>query len=111
MSIQLSEQAAERIREIRNVQNVDPETPLRISVVSGGCSGLTYNLDFESGQPPADSDKTFEEYGVKIIVDMRSFLYVAGTRMVYSEELSGQGLHFINPNAESSCLCVLSFSL
>src|SRR5690625_7249949 len=98
MSIQLSEQAAERIREIRNVQNVDPETPLRISVVSGGCSGLTYNLDFESGQPPADSDKTFEEYGVKIIVDMRSFLYMDGNRMGYSVGLAGLGFNMLNSN-------------
>lgn len=111
MSIQLSEQAAEKIREIRSVQNVDQNTPLRISVVSGGCSGLTYNLDFESGQHPADSDKTFEEYGVQIIVDMRSFLYLAGTRLDYSEGLTGQGFHFINPNAVRSCSCGESFSL
>src|SRR5690625_7493097 len=95
MSIQLSKQAAERIREIRNVQNVDPDTPLRISVVSGGCSGLTYNLDFESGQPPADSDKKFEEYGVKIILDMRSILYLEGIRLEYKEGLIGTEMLFI----------------
>lgn len=111
MSIQLSEQAAERIREIRTVQNVDENTPLRISVVSGGCSGLTYNLDFESSQTPEESDKTFEGFGVKIVVDMRSFLYLAGTRLDYSEGLTGQGFHFINPNAVRSCSCGESFSL
>lgn len=111
MSIQLSEQAAERIREIRTNQEVDDNTPLRISVVSGGCSGLTYKLDFESDKAPEESDKTFEFFGIKIIVDMRSFLYLAGTQLDYSEGLTGQGFHFINPNAVRNCSCGESFSL
>lgn len=111
MSISISERAARRIHEIRSEQNVPNETPLRVAVVSGGCSGLTYNLDFEPSQAIAESDKSFEEHGIKVVVDMRSFLYLAGTKLDYSDGLTGQGFHFHNPNAARSCSCGESFSL
>lgn len=111
MSITISENAAERIRRIREQQEIAPEIPLRVSVVSGGCSGLTYDLDFDSEDKSSSEDKTFEEHGIKIVVDMRSFLYLAGTKLDYSEGLSGQGFHFENPNATRSCSCGESFSL
>lgn len=111
MSITISESAAERIQRIREEQQITSDTPLRVSVVSGGCSGLTYDLDFDSKQKSAEGDKTFEEHGIKIVVDMRSFLYLAGTKLDYSEGLTGQGFHFHNPNAARSCSCGESFSL
>lgn len=111
MSITISEKAAQRIHRIREEQHIAADTPLRVSVVSGGCSGLTYNLDFDSEQKPSESDKTFEDHGIKVVVDMRSFLYLAGTKLDYSEGLSGQGFHFHNPNASRSCSCGESFSL
>jgi iron-sulfur cluster assembly protein len=111
MSISISEQAANRIHEIRREKNIPENIPLRVSVVSGGCSGLTYDLDFEPGENVNKDDKEFDEQGVKMIVDMRSFLYLAGTKLDYSEGLEGQGFHFHNPNAVRSCSCGESFSL
>lgn len=111
MSISISEQAAQRIHEIRREKNIPENIPLRVSVVSGGCSGLTYDLDFEPGENVNKDDKEFDEQGVKMIVDMRSFLYLAGTKLDYSEGLDGQGFHFHNPNAVRSCSCGESFSL
>lgn len=111
MSITISESAAERIHRIRKEQQITSDTALRVSVVSGGCSGLTYDLDFDSQKESEEGDKTFEEHGIKIVVDMRSFLYLAGTKLDYSEGLSGHGFHFHNPNASRSCSCGESFSL
>lgn len=111
MSITISEKAAQRIHRIREEQHITADTPLRVSVVSGGCSGLTYDLDFDSTDESSEEDKTFEDHGIKIVVDTRSFLYLAGTKLDYSEGLSGQGFHFHNPNASRSCSCGESFSL
>lgn len=111
MSISISERAAKRIHEIRQQKNVSPDIPLRVSVVSGGCSGLTYDLDFDSDQQISKDDKQFEDHGVKVVVDMRSFLYLAGTNLDYTDGLTGQGFHFHNPNAVRSCSCGESFSL
>lgn len=111
MSITISERAAQRIHEIRDEKNITASTPLRVSVVSGGCSGLTYNLDFEPGDVVSNDDKEFEAQGVKLIVDMRSFLYLAGTQLDYTDGLTGQGFHFHNPNAVRTCSCGESFSL
>ncbi|MCC5940129.1 MAG: iron-sulfur cluster assembly accessory protein [Balneolaceae bacterium] len=111
MSLAISERAAQRIHEIRTEQNIPQETPLRVAVVSGGCSGLTYNLDFDSEQKIEESDKFFEDHGVKVVVDMRSFLYLAGTKLDFTDGLTGKGFHFNNPNAARSCSCGESFSL
>lgn len=111
MSISISERAANRIHEIQKEQSLSDKTPLRVAVVSGGCSGLTYNLDFDSDQEISDNDKQFEDHGIKVVVDMRSFLYLAGTKLDYTDGLTGQGFHFYNPNATRSCSCGESFSL
>lgn len=111
MSITITDRAARRIHEIRREQHITDETPLRVSVVSGGCSGLTYNLDFEPKTETAKDDKEIEAEGIKLIVDMRSFLYLAGTQLDYTDGLSGQGFHFQNPNAVRTCSCGESFSL
>lgn len=111
MSLHISNKAARRISEIRSEKKIPSNTPLRISVVSGGCSGLTYNLEFDSEKEPDASDKLFEDQGIKMVVDMRSFLYLAGTQLEYTDGLTGQGFHFKNPNATRSCSCGESFSL
>ncbi|HMB40632.1 MAG TPA: iron-sulfur cluster assembly accessory protein [Balneolaceae bacterium] len=111
MSLHISDKAARRIAEIRSEKNISSDTPLRVSVVSGGCSGLTYNLEFDSDKKPDESDKQFEDHGIKLVVDMRSFLYLAGTELEYTDGLTGQGFHFKNPNASRSCSCGESFSL
>lgn len=111
MSISITDRAARQIEEIRRKNNHAEETPLRVSVVSGGCSGLTYDLDFDSQIEMKQGDKIFEEDGIKLIVDMKSFLYLAGTRLDYTDGLEGQGFHFYNPNAVRTCSCGESFSL
>jgi len=111
MSISISDKAAKQIEEIRNKQGMSKDAPLRVSVVSGGCSGLTYDLSFDSKIESNEEDKFFEDRGIKLIIDMRSFLYLAGTRLDYSDGLTGQGFHFHNPNAARTCSCGESFSL
>lgn len=111
MSISITDRAVSRIHQIRREQNVSADAVLRVAVVSGGCSGLTYNLDFEKDSVKDETDKIFEDQGIQIVVDMRSFLYLAGTQLDYTDGLSGQGFHFNNPNAVRSCSCGESFSL
>jgi len=111
MSISITDRALKRIEQIRRSNNHTEDTPLRVSVVSGGCSGLTYDLDFDTDNGIKDGDKVFEQDGVKLIVDMKSFLYLAGTKLDYTDGLEGQGFHFFNPNAVRTCSCGESFSL
>jgi len=111
MSISITERAARRIEEIRRQHQHSDDKPLRVSVVSGGCSGLTYNLSFDSENELKEGDKLFEDDGIKLIVDMKSFLYLAGTKLDYTDGLEGQGFHFYNPNAVRTCSCGESFSL
>jgi iron-sulfur cluster assembly protein len=82
---------------------------VRVGVKSGGCSGLSYDLDFDKNS--SEEDKVFEDNGVKIIVDKKSFLYLVGTTLEYSGGLNGTGFVFNNPNASRTCGCGESFSL
>ena len=82
---------------------------VRVGVKSGGCSGLSYDLKFDRKQ--IESDKVFEDNGVKIIVDTKSFLYLIGTTLDYSGGLNGSGFVFNYPNANRTCGCGESFSL
>lgn len=88
----------------------NPETDfIRVGVKSGGCSGLEYELKFDN--QTNESDKMFEDNGVKIVVDKKSFLYLVGTTLEYSGGLNGKGFVFNNPNAARTCGCGESFSL
>lgn len=111
MDISISDRAIKRIDEIRTEQNVPKDAFLKVGVVSGGCSGLTYDLDFDSNVEPQENDKVFELNGMKVLVDMRSFLYLAGTELDYTDGLEGEGFHFHNPNASRTCSCGESFSI
>ena len=82
---------------------------VRVGVKSGGCSGLSYDLTFDNKQE--EKDKVFEENGIKIIVDKKSFLYLVGTVLEYSGGLNGKGFVFNNPNENSTCGCGESFSI
>ncbi|PHS67453.1 MAG: iron-sulfur cluster assembly accessory protein [Flavobacterium sp.] len=82
---------------------------VRVGVKSGGCSGLSYELDFDNSKK--EEDKLFEDNNVKIIVDKKSFLYLIGTTLEYSGGLNGKGFIFNNPNANRTCGCGESFSL
>ena len=82
---------------------------IRVGVKGGGCSGLTYIMDFDTELK--DEDKVFEDNGIKIVVDKKSFLYLVGTELNYSGGLNGKGFEFINPNANRTCGCGESFSI
>ncbi|MDG1841337.1 MAG: iron-sulfur cluster assembly accessory protein [Crocinitomicaceae bacterium] len=82
---------------------------IRVGVTGGGCSGLMYNLTFDNSEK--DGDKAFENNGVKVVVDQKSYLYLIGTTLDYSGGLNGKGFTFTNPNADRTCGCGESFSL
>ena len=82
---------------------------IRVGVSGGGCSGLMYNLEFDNNMK--DGDQEFENNGVKVVVDKKSFLYLLGTELDFSGGLNGKGFVFINPNASRTCGCGESFSL
>ena len=106
--IQLTENAVKQIKRFREDESM-PEGGLRIAVVGGGCSGLSYKLEFQ--KEPAATDKVFEQQGVKIFIDPKSFLYIKGLTLDYSGGLNGTGFTFSNPNASKSCGCGTSFSV
>ena len=82
---------------------------VRVGVKSGGCSGLSYNLDFDSKM--LDNDKLFEHNEIKLLVDKKSYLYLIGTTLNYSGGLNGKGFVFENPNASRTCGCGESFAV
>jgi iron-sulfur cluster assembly protein len=82
---------------------------LRVGVVGGGCSGLSYKLDFDNEVKPMD--QVFEDKGIKIVTDLKSFLYLVNTELEFSDGLNGKGFHFSNPNASRSCGCGDSFAV
>lgn len=107
-TIGLTEKAAEKVRELMAKQGIPETGGLRLGVQGGGCSGLTYALKFDT--QPRTNDKVFEFGGVKVFVDPKSFIYLAGTTLDYQESLVSQGFVFQNPNAAKSCGCGASFS-
>jgi iron-sulfur cluster assembly protein len=109
MPITLSETAAKEIKSIIKDQNLpEDKTRLRVGVKGGGCSGFSYMLDLVEDEP-AESDEQLESNGVKIVVDMKSYLYLNGAEIDFKDEVMGRGFVFKNPNATSSCGCGHSF--
>jgi iron-sulfur cluster assembly accessory protein len=110
MPILLSEKAASEIKKIVQEQGLpDGETRLRVGVKGGGCSGFSYMLDLTE-EPKGEMDEEMDSNGVKILVDMKSYLYLNGTEIDFKDEVMGRGFVFKNPNATSSCGCGSSFS-
>ena len=108
--IKVSETAKTKVLQLMHEDGFDPTTYyVRVGVKSGGCSWLSYDLKFDKSQN--ESDKLFEDNGVKIVVDTKSFLYLIGTTLEYSGGLNGAGFVFNNPNANRTCGCGESFSL
>jgi iron-sulfur cluster assembly protein len=105
--VKLSPAAVEQIKKVQAQENKTGYV-LRVSVAGGGCSGLSYKLDFV--EAPTEKDKIFEHEGVKVAVDGKSYLYLNGMELDYSGGLNGKGFVFNNPNAKKSCGCGSSFS-
>lgn len=107
MGVSVTERAAARIKELAATQHREGQG-LRVKVVGGGCSGLQYKVDFDV---PKGTDKVFEKDGAKVLVDMKSLLYLTGTELDYKDELMQSGFVFQNPNVKKACGCGASFTV
>ena len=107
--LQITEKALKRIRMAMAKEGISPEEGgLRLGVMGGGCSGLSYSVKFDTR--PRERDRIYEFDGVRVFVDPKSFLYLHGMTLDYEETLMRQGFNFINPNSTRSCGCGSSFS-
>ena len=109
LGVSISEKAAEKIRYFAGKDGITENVGLRVAVKGGGCSGLTYDLDITDQE--RETDKVVEQYGVKVMVDKKSYIYLVGTELDFSDGLNGKGFVFSNPNAKKSCGCGTSFSV
>ena len=107
--ITVTENAKQHAINLIKEENRPADTFIRVGVDSGGCSGLSYKLEFDNVIQP--NDQVFEDKGIKIVVDKKSFLYLIGTELDYSAGLNGKGFVFVNPNASLTCGCGESFSV
>ncbi|MCD6063347.1 MAG: iron-sulfur cluster assembly accessory protein [Flavipsychrobacter sp.] len=107
--ISISEKAKNKVAQLKADAGLSDDYFLRVGVVGGGCSGLSYKLDFDNESQP--NDQVFEDQGVKLVTDLKSFLYLCDTTLDFSDGLNGKGFHFINPNASRSCGCGESFAV
>lgn len=110
-SIYISDKAKKKVLKLLDEAGVanDASYFLRVGVVGGGCSGLSYKLDFDNEVKPMD--QVFEDNGLKIVTDLKSFLYLVNTELDFSDGLNGKGFYFSNPNASRSCGCGESFAV
>ena len=109
-SITVTDKAKARIRQLmEEAGQTDPSYFLRVSVVGGGCSGLSYKMDFDNELKSAD--QVFDNEDLKIVTDLKSFLYLVNTELDFSDGLNGKGFYFHNPNASRTCACGESFAV
>lgn len=107
--ITVSENAKNHAIDLITRENRPADTFIRVGVDGGGCSGLSYKLEFDNNLK--DGDQMFEDKGIKVVVDRKSFLYLVGTELEYTGGLNGKGFVFNNPNASRTCGCGESFSV
>lgn len=103
----ISDRAADKIKQLLTTEN-SAEKGLRLKVIGGGCSGLQYKMELDAEKP---GDRVFEKEGAKVLVDMKSLLYLNGTELDYKDELMQAGFVFQNPNVKRSCGCGTSFGV
>lgn len=109
LMIYVSDEAKSKISTLKKESNIADSFFVRVGVVGGGCSGLSYTMDFDDEVQP--TDQVFEDKGVKVVTDLKSFLYLYDTMLDFSRGLDGKGFHFVNPNATRNCGCGESFSV
>lgn len=107
--ITITDKAKNKLLSLMKEANYDNSYALRLGIDSGGCSGLSYKMDFSNEIQP--EDQVFENTGVKVVVDKKSFLYLTGLELDFSDGLNGKGFQFINPNATKTCHCGESFAV
>jgi len=106
-AVTLTEAAVQEVKRLMNVQGLT-EGGLRLGVKGGGCSGLSYTINFDDKIGPYDS--VYEIDGIKVIVDTKSAIYLQGTQLDFHKDLMGGAFKFVNPNANKTCGCGESFS-
>ncbi len=110
LPISITDAAVDRLKFVAGAEKVNlDETYLRVAVIQGGCSGLTYDLGWDSNKSDADSE--WDLSGIKVLLDNRSKAYVEGTVLDFTDGLDGKGFHFANPQAARTCACGESFGL
>jgi iron-sulfur cluster assembly protein len=107
--IKVSDSAKNQVEHLLNSESHPADSFVRVGVEGGGCSGLMYQLNFDNILK--EGDQVFEDNGVKVVVDRKSFLYLVGTELEYTGGLNGKGFVFKNPNASRTCGCGESFSI
>ena len=107
--VQISESAVKKLKSLKSEEGQPDSAALRVEVKKGGCSGLSYKMNFDNIS--RDGDQAFESNGERIIVDSQSLLYLAGMELDYSGGLNGKGFVFNNPNASKNCGCGSSFNV
>ena len=107
--VYVANSAKDKISELINQENLGEDYFVRVSVTSGGCSGLSYKMDFDNEEQA--NDQIFEDNGVKVVTDLKSFLYLCNTTLEFSGGLNGKGFYFNNPNAVRECGCGESFAV
>ena len=107
--ITVTERAKTKAIELMSKEQGTGDAFIRVGVEGGGCSGLSYKLEFDSQAKP--DDKVFEDKGIKIVCDKKSFLYLVGTELDFTDGLNCKGFQFHNPNASRTCGCGESFSV
>lgn len=107
--ITVTENAKTHALNLIREENRPADTFIRVGVEGGGCSGLSYKLEFDNAM--REGDQQFEDKGIKIVVDRKSFLYLVGTELEYTGGLNGKGFVFNNPNASRTCGCGESFGV
>ena len=109
LGVSISELAATKIKYFAEKQGIHGNVGVRVAVKGGGCSGLTYDLDITDQE--LETDKVVEQHGVKVMVDKKSYIFLVGTELEFSDGLNGKGFVFTNPNAKKTCGCGTSFSV
>ena len=107
--VQVTDRAVEEVKRIMEKEEASAESGLKVGVKGGGCSGLMYVMEF--APRPLKGERVFENNGIKIFVDLKSFLYLQGMTLDFSDGLNGKGFEFTNPNATKTCGCGASFGV
>ena len=107
--IKVAESAKQQVAHLLQSENHPEGAFVRVGVEGGGCSGLMYQLTFDSEMK--EGDQVFEDKGIKLVTDRKSILYLFSTTLDYTDGLDGKGFHFMNPNASRTCACGESFSV
>lgn len=107
--IKVSDNAREQVAKLKRLEEMPLDSFIRVGVKSGGCSGLSYDLSFDTELQ--DNDQEFENNDVKVVIEKKSLLYLAGTVLEYEGGLNGKGFSFSNPNASRTCGCGESFAV